>query len=129
MREGARGLAEIFGASAVLSSPLLRARQTAEILMERFDIEDLHLSDALASGDDDQLLRDVDALGAAKVIAVGHEPHMSRSLSNLVTGDPDRMRAVFKKGAAALITFEDEPGAGRGYLEWLLQPAALRSLH
>src|SRR5687767_6169527 len=82
MREAARGLAEIFGASAILSSPLVRARETAEILMEVFDIEDLHLSDSLANGDDGQLLADIEALGAARVFAVGHEPHMSRALSD-----------------------------------------------
>lgn len=128
MREAARGLAEICSAGAILSSPLVRARQTAEILMEVFDVQDLHLSDALASGDDVQLLADVQAVGAVKVMAVGHEPHMSRTLSNLLTGDPGRISAVFKKGAAALVGFEGEPAAGEGYLEWLLQPAALRGL-
>ena len=128
MREAARGLAEIFGASAVLSSPLVRARQTAEILMERFEIEDLHLSDALATGDDGQLLRDIAALGAAKVFAVGHEPHMSRTLSNLLTADADCLSSQFKKGAAGLVVFEAEIAPGLGYLEWLLQPAALRAL-
>ena len=128
MREAARGLAEIFGASAVLSSPLTRARQTAEILMERFEIEDLHLSDALATGDDSQLLLDLAALGAAKVFAVGHEPHMSRTLSNLLTRDPDCVSSQFKKGAAALVVFENEVVPGRAYLEWLIQPAAARAL-
>lgn len=128
MREAARGLAEIFGASAVLSSPLLRARQTAEILMEVFEMEDLHISDALASGDDCQLISDLEALGAARVFAVGHEPHMSRTLSNMLTGQPDCVSSVFKKGAAALVTFEASLRPGEAYLEWLLQPAALRGL-
>jgi phosphohistidine phosphatase SixA len=128
MREAARGLAEIFGATAVLSSPLLRARQTAEILMERFEIEDLHLSDALATGDDLQLLRDIEALGAGRVFAVGHEPAMSRTLSNMLTADPNCVSSQFKKGAAGLLVFEDEAVPGRAYLEWLLQPAALRAL-
>ena len=128
MREAARGLAEIFGASAVLSSPLLRARQTAEILMGVFDIEDLHLSDALATGDDRQLIADIETLGISKVFAVGHEPHMSRTLSNLLTGDPNCLSAGFKKGAAALVAFDAEVVPGRGHLEWFLQPAALRAL-
>ena len=128
MREAARGLSEIFSASAILTSPLLRARQTAEILMEAFEIEDLHISDALASGDDRQLLADIAALNANKVFAVGHEPHMSRALSNLLTGDPDLASSGFKKGAAALISFAGDVEPGRGYLEWFLQPAALRAL-
>lgn len=128
MREAVRGLAEIVGGSAVLSSPLLRARQTAEILMEVFEIEDLHLSDALATGDDRQLLADLEALGASRAFAVGHEPHMSRTLSHLVTGDPDCISSVFKKGASALVTFPGALAPGRAHLEWLLQPAALRAL-
>ncbi len=128
MREAARGLAEIVGASAILSSPLVRARQTAEILMETFEIEDLHLSDALASGNDRQLLADVEALGASRAFAVGHEPHMSRALSNFLTGDPECVSSVFKKGAAALLTFPGPLTPGQAYLDWLLQPAALRAL-
>ncbi|MEX0783711.1 MAG: histidine phosphatase family protein [Dehalococcoidia bacterium] len=128
MREAARGLAEIFGAGAILSSPLLRARQTAEILMEAFDIEDLHISDALANGDDRQLIADVEALGTSKVFAVGHEPLMSRTLSRMLTGDPDCMSSVFKKGTSALVTFTGPIAAGQAHLEWLLQPAALRAL-
>jgi phosphohistidine phosphatase len=128
MREAARGLAEIYSAGSIVTSPLLRARQTAEILMEAFEIEDLHISDALASGDDSQLLADIAALPSAKVFAVGHEPHMSRSLSNLLTGDPDLVETGFKKGAAALISFPADLAPGRGYLEWYLQPAALRAL-
>jgi hypothetical protein len=49
-------------------------------------------------------------------------------LSNLLTGNPDCMRSVFKKGAAALVTFDGEVVPGQAYLEWLLQPAALRGL-
>ena len=128
MREAARGLAEIFSASAIISSPLVRARQTAEVLMEAFEIEDIHLSDALASGDDAQLLVDIEVLGASKVFAVGHEPHMSRTLSNLLTGDPDLMSSMFKKGAAALVSFHGPVLPGQAALEWLLQPAALRGL-
>lgn len=128
MREAARGLAEIFGAGAILSSPFLRARQTAEILMEAFEIEDLHISDALASGDDRQLLADLEALDTRRAFAVGHEPLMSRTLSRMLTGDPDCMASVFKKGTAALVTFTGPIAPGRAHLEWLLQPAALRAL-
>jgi phosphohistidine phosphatase len=128
MREAARGLAEIYGASAIFSSPLVRAQQTAEILMEVFDVNDLHLTDALASGDDAQLLTDMGAINASKVIAVGHQPYMSRTLSNLLTGDTDAVASVFKKGAAALVGFDELPVPGEGYLEWLLQPAALRAV-
>lgn len=128
MREAARGLAEIAGAGAILSSPLVRARQTAEILMEYFELDELHLSEALATGDNEALLADIEALDAAKLIAVGHEPHMSRTLSYVLTGDPGCVSSLFKKGAAAMVSFEAGPVPGQAALHWLLQPAALRGL-
>jgi hypothetical protein len=35
---------------------------------------------------------------------------------------------LFKKGAAALVTFPGPLQPGGGTLEWLMQPAALRAL-
>jgi broad specificity phosphatase PhoE len=66
MRDAARGLAEI-SAPAPPSSPLVRARQTAEILMETFEIDELHLSDALATGMTGSSRRSGGAGGLARV--------------------------------------------------------------
>jgi phosphohistidine phosphatase len=116
----------LFVPEVILSSPLLRAMQTAEILCEAFGIKGLHVSDALASGDHGQLFADVTGKRRERVLAVGHEPFMSGSISFALTGSDDAVRLTCKKGAAALVTFDGAAVGGTGSLEWLIQPAALR---
>lgn len=127
-RQAAMGLKGLVVPQVIMTSPLLRARQTAEILMNTHGLAKLHFSDALASGDHAALLRDIIDLEARSVMVVGHEPHMSGLLSHLLTGDEAAVAATFKKGAAALVACADEPAAGECWLEWLLQPAVLRKL-
>lgn len=128
MAEAAAGLRNLLPPGALLTSPLLRARQTAEILQDVFGIDELHVSDALATGAHGSLFEDANATGEEVVFAVGHEPYMSEALAFALTGDPAGMAALFKKGAAALIEFDGPAAAGRGSLEWLIQPAALRAI-
>ncbi len=128
MEEASLGLRQLFKAQAIISSPLTRARETAEILLDAYGLSRLYVTDALACGDDGRLAADVAEIGATRVIAVGHEPYMSGTLSWALAGDSQVIASVFRKGAAALVSFPAglEPGAGT--LEWLLQPAALRGL-
>lgn len=127
-KQAARGLSVLVTPQVILTSPLVRARQTAEILMDVFRLPNLHVSDSLASGDHAALLRDVAELEAQTVLVVGHEPHISGLLSYLLSDSESRIGATFKKGAAALVSSDGEPAVGACWLEWLLQPAALRGL-
>ena len=127
MRLAALGLRALFVPDVIVSSPLLRAIQTAEILCEAFKIKGLHISDALASGNHEQLFGDVANFRRERVIAVGHEPFMSGAISFALAGSSDALRLICRKGSAALITFQGSPTAGAGTLEWLIQPAALRA--
>ena len=129
-RQAARGLASLVHPQVIMTSPLLRARQTAEILMDTLGLAKLHFSDALASGDHPTLLRDVVDLEARSVMLVGHEPHLSALLSYLVSGDAGTVSSLMKKGSAALLSTdgEGEVAPGRCSLQWLLQPAVLRAL-
>jgi phosphohistidine phosphatase len=126
MQWNALGLRELFTPAAILSSPLVRARQTADILCGVYPEAELRFSEALATGDHDALLDDVRGTRREAVAVVGHEPFLSGLLSYTLTADGDAMQTVLKKGAAALVGFSDDAVAGAGWLEWLLQPAALR---
>lgn len=127
MRAAARGLAVLFEPDVILTSPYTRARETAEILREVCGCE-MRLCQALATGDDTALLHDVRAAGASRVAAVGHEPYISRTASWLLAGNAGPVDLLFKKGAAALLSFEGDPAPGRAVLEWLLEPKTLRKL-
>lgn len=127
MERAARGLTRLLAPGAVLTSPLVRAAQTAEIIAAAAGLPRIEEVAALATGDDESLVRAVNRCGAQVVVAVGHEPTISQTLSRLLTGSV-RVSSVFKKGTAALVGFENEAEVGGGWLEWLVQPAALRML-
>lgn len=125
----ARGLAALLPPPDVLlSSPLVRARHTAEILAEAWGGARVRLEPALAAGSLEALAAALDARrGRRRLVAiVGHEPHLSHVLAALV-GARHAARLAFRKGGAALV---DLPGAFAegGALVWFLPPRVLRRL-
>ena len=127
-RTAAQGLARIVHRPDVLlTSPLPRARATAEIAARAFRRIEPVVERALAHGS----VADVLALLArqpadATVALVGHEPVVSSLLARLVGGDVGEGFA-FKKGGAALVDLPGGPRA-RGRLVWFLKPRILRTL-
>src|SRR5262249_31967197 len=85
----------------ILSSPLVRAKQTAEIVAKELkSTKRLRFTNALApDGVVSILIRQLtrEKKLPGKVLLVGHEPDMSRLISLLVTGGP-KMQMDFKKG-------------------------------
>jgi phosphohistidine phosphatase len=128
MIEAARGLAKLAQPDVIVTSPLLRARQTADILLRQYGQQKARTSAALASGDNPRLLLDLEDIEGEVVMVVGHEPHLSATLSWLLTGDAHTVESDLKKGCAALIAADGRLRPGDCTLKWLLQPAALRGL-
>lgn len=128
MREAAAGLQQLFQPQAVVSSPLRRAVETAAILQDAYGLRRMEVHNSLATGDDEELLDYLARLKRERVAIVGHEPHVSETLSYLLTGRPERVRSQWRKGAAALLCCPGEPAAGKFALMWLLQPMALRAV-
>ena len=112
----------------ILSSPLLRARETAEIAKKGLITDaKVELADELApSAAPDQLLaRLADLADKPVVLCVGHEPHISTTISAMVSGKTAASFDV-KKAGACCIRFTGIPIAGAGTLAWLLPPKFLR---
>jgi phosphohistidine phosphatase len=127
-RVAAKGLARITGRPDVLlTSPLPRARETADIAAQAFKRIEPTVEPALVHGTVDDILA---ALGTrppgATVALVGHEPTLSMVLARLL-GAVDGERLAFKKGGAALVDLPDGPSGG-GRLVWFLKPKVLRAL-
>ena len=72
----------------IVSSPLLRARQTAEIVHDGLGIaEPIEFSDTLASGNVRAILSTVDARSSLSgLMLVGHEPTLSELISTMASG-------------------------------------------
>ena len=72
----------------IVSSPLLRARQTAEIVHEGLGIDEpIQFSGTLASGDVRLILSAIEAHSSLSgLMLVGHEPTLSELISTVASG-------------------------------------------
>jgi phosphohistidine phosphatase len=127
-RECARGLATLVERpDALLTSPWLRARRTAEIAAAAWRHSAPVETDALAGGsfEDQAALLDRFA-GDATVAVVGHEPHLSALLARII-GCRDAERLALKKGGVALVELPGRLADG-GTLVFFAPPRILRRL-
>jgi phosphohistidine phosphatase len=109
----------------IVTSPLARARRTAEIVADGLGLRARVVEDErLAHGFDARRLAQVLAAHAAAeaVMVVGHEPDFSATVSELIGGG----EIVLKKGGLARVDVT-APVAGGGELVWLLTPPLLGS--
>lgn len=108
------------GLEVIITSPLVRARQTAEIVANKLKVK--LVEDArLAPGFDEKKLRALlsDYADANALMVVGHEPDFSETISALIGGG----NIVCKKGGLALVNLPDT--SKRGELVWLIPPKVL----
>lgn len=129
MEGAARGIARVAPEIAALaSSTLVRAVETAQILMPVLGLQRFEELAALAPESvPEALVPWLRRSGKGTVTVVGHEPHLSALVAWLVAGRVEPFTEL-RKGGACLIRFPRRPGPGRGTLRWLLTPAQLRAL-
>jgi phosphohistidine phosphatase len=102
----------------ILTSPLVRARQTAEIVARRVSLlESLHEDDRLSPGFGEPELAGIlrEHRDLRGILLVGHEPDFSRVISACIGGG----KVECGKGSLARVDIE-KPGSLRGVLAWLL---------
>jgi phosphohistidine phosphatase len=129
LRVAARGLARL-GVSfdVMVSSPLVRTRQTAEIIAGGLEPHPtITTLDSLApGGSNTAVLADLEKFVKRERIAlVGHEPGIGELAARLLGS---RHAIPFKKGAMCRIDVETLPPSGPGELRWFLPPRMLKSL-
>lgn len=112
----------------ILTSPLIRSRQTAAILSGAWGQPAV---DEPALAPDRPVTKVIDLLNGYAdvpvVVAVGHEPQLGLLASRLLTGS--RTPSIdFAKGGACLLEFEDGPRAGMASLRWFVGPKQLAKL-
>lgn len=127
MKAVARGLrAKVETLDVLATSPLLRARQTAEIIADAYGMGTPEITSSLIPGTPfEEFEKWCAGLGEKNVIAVvGHEPHLS-SLVTWSLGCSPESEIHLKKGGACLLEFESRVERGSGTLDWLLTPSHL----
>ena len=129
----AQGLKELEESlDLILTSPYLRATQTATILRKVFNlkkdkvIETEHLT---PMGYVDKLIQKINEnYGDMERIAlVGHEPSLSNLVSVLVAGEPD-LSLTLKKGGVCRLSVGNLQYGRCAALDWLLSPSQLVEL-
>lgn len=106
-------------AAAVITSPLIRARQTAQPIADALGVplqEDEHLGGGLLTmGALERIIKD--AGDAESIMLVGHEPDLSGIIRELTGGEVE-----MKKAGAALVQC-DGGRLAKCKLVWLIPPA------
>ena len=128
MRDAARGM-RVLGLSfdLILSSPYLRAHDTADLVAKVFtNRRHLKLTELLTpEADPAELIRYLATLPHThSVLLVGHEPHLSTLLARLV-GARNSNPLKLRKGALCLLSVEKLRRGACARLEWLLTAGQL----
>jgi phosphohistidine phosphatase len=130
MRKIAQGLRELEEqVDLILTSPYLRATQTAKTLRKAFELKkDSIIETELLSplGFADQLINEINEKHneAQSIILVGHEPYLSQLISVLVSGDAD-MSLNFKKGGVCHLSVDQLRYGRCATMDWMLSPSQL----
>ena len=114
----------------VLSSPLIRAIETAKIVHRSLRVRSaVQIVDALLpDASPDRLLSILHDLPPEScVLCVGHEPQLGVAASVMLAGKSSTA-FPFKKAGACLIELSIPAKPGRGILRWWLTPAQLRDI-
>ncbi len=114
-------------AQAIVSSPLVRAMQTALWVSKAYRSRiKVKQSEALApAGTHEQFLELIRSVPERRIILVGHEPNLTRNATALLALTNDRCGLELKKGGCYGIRLGGETAA---VLEWALSPRILRKL-
>ncbi|QOJ28783.1 MAG: phosphohistidine phosphatase SixA [Ignavibacteriales bacterium] len=104
----------------IVSSPLLRAKETAEIVHSVFGVKAEITFDRLLAGnlDTDSVCEMINMTGVNSVMLFGHEPDMSHHVSNMTS--LGHLHVEFKKAMIARISFTSRAAKGRGVLEYMI---------
>jgi phosphohistidine phosphatase len=107
----------------IWSSPVRRAKETAEIVAKVLKVEKVQYHPAIASGDLNEWMRDLQELpDKASLLIVGHEPYLGRWV-NRITGAEV---SLFTASVAAVKMTSLEPPKGR--LRWFASSGLLADI-
>lgn len=130
MTKAAKGLRSSYPElDLVATSPLVRAVETAKIVANTYgEVLTTQLTALSPEAPwDDFLLWLKDQPAGRRIAVIGHEPHLGRWCSWMLSG-LQRPFIGFKKGGACLLRLASPPAPGEADLVWLMTPRQLRGL-
>ena len=111
----------------LLTSPLVRARQTAQILTEVAGWPQAVEAPELSPGEPVRAVLSLLGKNRNKLVAVvGHQPGLGTLLAACLLEHGGNLPIEMKKNAVVCVSFNGSPRAGRGALKWLVTPRMLR---
>jgi phosphohistidine phosphatase len=130
MRKAAQGIARIEDSfDRILTSPYVRAVQTAQIVAEILNLQD-RVEEVEELGIKSSAERVAAKLNdyreLTSLLLVGHQPLLGQTASCLLTGSAD-MNIEFKKGGLCCIEIDTLPPKNAA-LDFLLTPKQLRQI-
>jgi phosphohistidine phosphatase len=111
----------------ILSSPYIRARQTAVFVATELDQEVTLTEYLVPDGNHLELIREINDEKPQRVLLVGHEPDLSQLISILMSGDSETTIEL-KKGGLCKLTADRLAFGKCATLNWLLTPKQLRAI-
>jgi phosphohistidine phosphatase len=133
MRKGAQGLRMLkIPFDAILTSPAVRARQTADIVAAELKLES-NLKVLIDLGPEstvDHLILGLSRLQDCEhLLLVGHEPLLTQTVAFLLTGKKDSgLNLTLKKAGLCQVEIDHLPPTEPGKLHFWLTPKQLRQL-
>lgn len=133
MRRAARGLRRLdIDFDAILTSPLLRARQTADIVAATLGMESRleEISGLAPESSVEHLLFGLTRYqDRGHLLLVGHQPLLGQTLASLIAGSQGaKLDFDLRKGSLCKIAIDGLPTTRPGTLHWLLTAKQLRLL-
>ena len=114
----------------IVSSPYVRAQQTAEILAKVLKYkQELAFSEALVPmGNADNIIGEInEKYSVDELVLVGHEPCLSVLIGTLIAGNPE-LTINLKNGGVCCLSSDDLHTERKAVMEWLLTPKILSEL-
>lgn len=114
---------------AIFTSPLVRARETAEGVCKLLNIPNLAVHEfkrLIPGSPSKKLSKHLMGIEEENVILVGHEPDLSEHTAWFIGNKHVSIKLA--KGAIACLSFPIAPGKDMGELQWLLTPKTIEAL-
>lgn len=131
MKKIAQALCEVgVEPDLIVSSPFVRARQTADILARelKYKKEPAYSDSLVPTGEPNDMIGEINEKYAVdELMLVGHEPNLSSLAGVLLAGNPG-LSINLKKGGVCCLSVDDLRYDRKATLEWLLTPKIATSV-